>query len=228
MMNEIVACHRKSSLASKYFFAYICSLTYVCFWKANWQILWVTQLSRHLLSATQKKSPSIGRQRRWMFALSVSPFLNRVNIDCTYDRTVVTEVMLKIKRFRRLHRFTNKPLSLKACKLWTQASRESRESPRERAARLRGPAPSSRVFFRFLRAIRIRTRLPPDAEFAYRLVTVNTKLSINNSNNNPVSYFALPTVNPLLSPPRGLFISSSFEGGVIGTGAYLRRGAYLC
>ena len=126
MINEIVACHRKSSLASKYFFAYICSLTYVCFWKANWQILWVTQLSRHLLSATQKKSPSIGRQRRWMFALSVSPFLNRVNIDCTYDRSVVTEVMLKMKRFRRLHRFTNKPSSLKACKLWTQASRESR------------------------------------------------------------------------------------------------------
>ena len=25
-----------------------------------------------------------------MFAMSVSPFLNRVNIDCTYDRCVVT------------------------------------------------------------------------------------------------------------------------------------------
>ena len=32
------------------------------------------------------------------------------------------------------------------------------------------------------------------------------------------------TVNPLLSPPGGLFISSPFEGGLIETGGLFERG----
>ena len=34
-----------------------------------------------------------------------------------------------------------------------------------------------------------------------------------------------PTVNPLLSPPGGLFLSSAFEGGA--AGGLKERGAYL-
>ena len=36
-----------------------------------------------------------------------------------------------------------------------------------------------------------------------------------------------PTVNPLLSPPGGLFLSSTFEGGGGEAGGLKERGAYL-